>query len=129
MNKSTTIEYCYLDYVPNVIEKEGVSIAVFVFDSSDMEKGMFAMCLVADWQSKVCKLDPCADLEILEALLTEVRERLFSEGQRSATMEQLESSFSNTLRISQRRTCQVIPSQVSIVEFTRGLLVSSCTAA
>jgi len=107
MLESSTIEYCLLRYVPNVVSNEGVSIAVIFIDASDLQNGTCAMSLAADWPNKVRLLDPDSDLAMLAALLGEIRDRLLSPTERVDMIHQLEDSFSNGIQVSERRKCMV----------------------
>src|ERR1700722_6919945 len=95
---STSVEYCFLNYVPNVVSNEGVSIAAIVFSPRDLEAGVCAMIYAPSWQTRVRVLDPDADLETLEALLLEIRDRLLSPSDRSDMIHQMEDSFSTSFR-------------------------------
>ena|ERR1700680_4962146 len=104
MIASTNREYCLLNYVPNVLSDKSASIAMVIFPG-DPEKGVCAMIYTADWQTRVRVLDRDADLEALEALLSDIRDRLLSPSQCSSMIHQLEDSFSNIIQVSQRREC------------------------
>jgi hypothetical protein len=122
MSKLRAAEYFLLRYAPNVTMDEGVSIAAIVIDPSNLEKGLCAMSLATDWKTRVRVLDPDSDLQMLGALLTEIRNRLLSKRGRCEMLHQLEDSFSNVVQVSQRRKCTIAPSPETIEEFARGLL-------
>jgi Protein of unknown function (DUF3037) len=122
MTGSTNIEYCLVQYVPNVVRDERISIAAIFIDSSDLENGFCTVSYAKDWQNKVHLLDPNSDLAMLQALLTEIRGRLLSTTERSDMIRQLEDSFSNCVQISQRRKCPVAPRPETIGAFARELL-------
>lgn len=110
MTRATNREYCFLRYVPNVIDNKSISIAAIFIDSDDTKKE--EICTVSftdDWQTKVLLFDPNADLEMLEALLGEIQDRLSCEGKSSEIIRLMEDSFSNVLQLSQRRICPIIP--------------------
>jgi len=122
MTKLRNVEYCLLRYVPNVIGDKGVSIAVIVIDSSNLEKGICAMSIATDWKTRVRLLDPDSDLEMLGAMLTEIRDRLASGRERFEMLHQLEDSFSNVVQVSRKRKPAVAPGPETIEDFARGLL-------
>ena len=107
MAEPSTIEYCLLRYVPDASSDKGVSIAAIFMDPSDLQNGTCAMSLAPDWQNKVRLLDPDSDLAMLGALLGEIRDRLQSPTERIDMINQLEDSFSNGIRVSERRKCMV----------------------
>jgi hypothetical protein len=121
--KSDYTEYCLLHYVPNVADDESIPIAALLIVSNDEEGGSCDLWLDEDWQSKVRLLDPYADLVMLEALFTEIRDRLSSEGHSSEMLHCLEDSFSNTIQISQRRKCTMAHDD----PFARSLLGKALT--
>ena len=122
MTESSDFEYCLLHYVPNLLRDKSVSIAVIVFDSSDLENGIRTMICAADWQTKVRILEPDTDVEMLVALLTEIRDRLLSPSQCSDMIRQLEDSFSNAVQISLRRKYRFDSSPKAVGAFARRLL-------
>jgi DUF3037 family protein len=122
MSESRNVEYCVLRYVPNVLSDKIASIAAIFIDSSDLENGICTMILAPNWRIEAQLLDPDADLEMLEALLTEVRDRLHSKQQRGEMIRELEDSFSNIVQVSQRWKCPVIASRENIEAFARRLL-------
>ena len=127
MNKWNNIEYCFLRYVPGAETDKGVSIAAIFIEPSDSEVGVCRMKFAADWQKKARLLDPDIDLEMVEALLREVQERLLSPGQCSEMMRELEDSFSNVIQVSERRRCPVKPMRESIEAFVCSLLAAGAS--
>ena len=122
MTTSTSVEYCLLHYVPNVLSDKSVPVAAIVIPSGDLEIGAFAMIYAADWHTRVRVLDPDADLEILEALLSDIRDRLLSPGHCADMIHQLEDSFSNVIQVSQRRECTLDSNPNAIETLARDLL-------
>jgi hypothetical protein len=127
MTTSGNLEYCLLQYLPNLLSDKSVSIAALFIESSDLENGFCTLSLAAEWRTKVRLLDPDADLEMLGALLREIRDRLCSPGERSEVINQLEHSFSNVIQVSRRQQCPVIPSPKIIEAFARDLLEGTST--
>lgn len=118
---STSVECCFLNYVPNIVSNEGVSIAAIVFSPRDLEAGVCAMIYAPRWQTRVRVLDPDGDVETLEALLSEIRDRLLSPSDRSDMIHQMEDSFSNIVQISPRREHVLDSSPNAMEAFARGL--------
>lgn len=128
MAKLSNIEYFVLQYVPNVANDKSIAIAAILIGSrADLKKGICAMSVAADWQTQVRLLDPDSDLEMLGALLTEIKDRLLSKAERSDMIRQLEDSFSNVIQVSPRRKCPIVPSPESIEVFARELLAKAST--
>src|ERR1700688_1404039 len=103
MMASSNVEYCFLRYASNVLSERSASLAVLVIDYSDLKEGICAMSLATNWQDQDRFLAPNSDLKMLGALLTEIRNRLLSTHERSDMIRQLEDSFSNVVRISERQ--------------------------
>jgi hypothetical protein len=112
-----------------VVDNKSVLIGALFIDSSDMEYGICTLRLDSDWQNKIRVLDPHADLKMLEALFTEIRDRLSSEGQRSEMIRQLEDSFSNIIQLSQRRKGPIAPDPAARDAFARELFEKTSTKA
>jgi hypothetical protein len=122
MTASGNVEYCLLHYVPNVLSDKSVSIAAIFITSGDLENGVCTIIYAADWHTSVRVLDPFADLEMLDALLSDIRDRLLSPSQHSDMIHQLEDSFSNVIQVSQRQDCPLASSPEAKEAFARGLL-------
>src|SRR5580693_2120877 len=119
MTTSPSVEYCRLHYVPNILSDKTVSIAAITLPSGALETEACGMIYAADWQTKVQVLDPDADLEMLNALLSEIRDRLVSPSQCSDMIHQLEDSFSNVVQVSPARLCTPASSPTDIESFAR----------
>lgn len=122
MTKSSGVEYCFLQYVPNIVRDKRVSIAVVFIEPNNHEGGICMMIVAPNWRIKARLLDADVDLEMLEALLTEIRDRLLSKQQRSEMIRQMEDSFSNVVQVSPRQKCPVTPGAEIIEAFARRLL-------
>jgi hypothetical protein len=103
-------EFFLLRYVPDAVKNEFVNIGV-VLSSRD---GATQFRMTRDW-SRVRCVDPAADLEMLEAIETELRARL-SQGDeaRVAILKKLDDSFSNLLQISEIKPCLAEDPQAEI---------------
>lgn len=122
MTQSKSVDYCLLRYVPNMLSEKSASIAAIFVTSGDLENGICTMVCAPDWETTVLDLDPDVDLEMLNALLTEIRDRLLSARQRSEVIRQLEDSFSNAIQVSERRKCPGVLSPEAVEAFARSLL-------
>jgi hypothetical protein len=130
MIASSAVEYCLLHYVPNVLlSDKSVLIAAIFIDSSDPRNEVCAMICAADWQTRVRILDPDADLEMLDALLSEIREQLVSQSRSSDMIGQMMDSFSNAVQVSQSRKCPVASDPEAIEAFARRLLLETSSVA
>lgn len=123
MTASSNLEYCVLRYAPNVIGREGVSIAAIFIDPSDQ---VCATIFVPHWQEIVRLFDPDSDLEMLAAMLSDIRERLLSPGNRDM-LRTIEDSFSNVIQVSERRRCPIAANLGSVEAFAHALLEKTST--
>jgi Protein of unknown function (DUF3037) len=73
MSAPSNVEYFVLRYVPNILSDEGISIAAVFIDPTDLDQGICLMSFASDWQAKVRSSSPDADVEMLEAILTEIK--------------------------------------------------------
>ena len=119
MTLSNCIEYCLVHYVPNAVDDGSALVAVVLFDCGDGEDGICTLTLDSNWQNKVRAVDPEADVEMVTALFTEIRDRLSSKVQRSEMIHQLEDSFSNVIQLSQRRKWMTASHSAIDNEFAR----------
>jgi hypothetical protein len=98
MTASGDVEYIVLRYAPNILSDKYVAIAGILISPG----GRRRMICDPGWQSKVRIFDPDADVDMLAALLEEIRCRLLAPGECSEMLRQLEESFSNVLQVSAR---------------------------
>lgn len=123
----TSVDYFLLTYVPNILSDKSVSIAAIVFSPDDPEPGVCAMFCAADWQNRVSVVDSDADLETVQALLSDIRNRLGAPLEHSVVLRDLESSFSNLIQVSPWRACTLDPGPNAIEDFARRLLDKAST--
>ncbi len=103
MAEPDKVEYFVLLYVPNVVSDRSIPLAVIFTDPSNVQEGICAMRVAAAWQTTVRLVDPYSDVQMIEALLSEIRDRLLSKLLHSDMIRQLEDSFSNLVQVSERR--------------------------
>ena len=96
-------EFFLVRYVPDAVKNEFVNIGVVLRETGRPETARVQF--TRDWTRVRC-VDPEADIGMLEALETEVRERLATgTAETAAMMKILEESFSNLLQISEPKAC------------------------
>jgi len=127
MSESRNVEYCFLQYVPNIESSKSVLMAAIFVDSGDSTNEICSMTISANWQRDVRFVDPDADLETLAASLTEIRNHLLSPTHRAEMIRQLEDSFSNAIQVSPRWKCSVGTKPDCIEAFARKLLGETST--
>ena len=98
MKARSQCEFFLLRYAPDAVREESVNVGVVLVESS----GNWAeVRFTKDWKRVKC-LDPEADVETLEALEGEIRERLSEGGEgRRWLLKRMEDTFSNTLRLTE----------------------------
>jgi len=122
MATSNALECCLLSYMPSIVGDKTVPLAVIFLGPAGKGAGYFIMYVAADWHDKVRVIDPGGDLEMVGAILSEIRAKLASASERSEMIRQLEDSFSNMIQISERRKCSFLPGPGAIKDFARELL-------
>src|SRR5271163_3984794 len=97
MAAQTQCDFMLVRYVPNVIKGESVNLGLVLFDR---DASRYEVRFTRDLRSLRC-LDPDTDVEMLEAIEREVRERLGEGGEnRERILHLLQDSFSNAVQVS-----------------------------
>ena len=96
-------EFFLLRYVPDAVKDEFVNIGVVLLDPERKPKLRFTH----DWSRVQC-IDPDADMEMLQALESDLRANLSaanSSAGREAILKRLDDSFSNAIQLSPVKAC------------------------
>ena len=96
-------EFFLLRYVPDAVKDEFVNIGVVLVEPGANGGGFADVRFTHDWQRVRC-LDPGADLQMLEELEDELRQRLSQAG-RAEFFSVVKESFSGTLQLSPAKAC------------------------
>ena len=90
-------EFLLLRYVPDAVKDEFVNVGVLLYESGG---GWADVRFTRDWKRVKC-LDPDADVETLEGLEREIKERMLEgpSGQ-EWLLKRMEDSFSNAIRLT-----------------------------
>src|SRR5438270_7104111 len=104
-------EFFLIRYVPDLIKNEPVNIGLVMLDSEGGDR--FAGVRFASDLRRVQCLDANADLEMIQALSEDMRQKLASAGDRQQMLRIIQD-FSNTLQISETRGCQTESPQQEI---------------
>src|SRR5580693_3126888 len=97
-------EFCLLRYVPNVVRGEFVNIGLLLFEPNTDGFGFADLRMTSDWQRATC-LDKQIDIEVLQAIETDLRTRLKHPEGVGSVLRQLEDTFANSIQISPRQSC------------------------
>jgi hypothetical protein len=90
-----------LRYVPDAVKSEFVNVGLVLLPRA----GRAELRFTRDWSGVKC-LDPQADLEVLEALEGDLREKLRGiDGDRDFILRKIQDSFSNALQPSEFKSC------------------------
>lgn len=90
-----------LRYAPDAVKNEFVNIGLVLLPPAGSAEVRFTH----DW-SRVRSLDPQADLEVLEAMETDLREKLREmNGDREFILRRIQDSFSNALQSTEFQGC------------------------
>ena len=101
MNSRRQCEFFLLRYVPDAVKDEFVNLGVVLYEAGQAGQAGFAdVRFTRDWRRVRC-LDPDVDVEMLEALEREIRERLAEGGEgRRWLLGKMEDAFSNAIRLT-----------------------------
>jgi hypothetical protein len=100
MAERRQVEFFLLRYVPHAVRQEFVNIGVLLIDAAENEKVFADVRFAKDWGRVRC-LDPQVDIEVLEALLLEIRSEVGEVKDRGMLFKRMEDSFSNVIQLSQ----------------------------
>ncbi len=97
MRERRQCEFFLLRYVPDAVKDEFVNVGVVLLESG----GHWAdVRFTRDWKRVRC-LDPDADVEMLEGLEREIRERIAEGGSSQEWLiKRMEDTFSNAIRLT-----------------------------
>ncbi len=114
-------EFFLLRYVPDAVKDEFVNIGVVLTSP----EGTTDFRMTRDW-SRVRCVDPAADLEMLQALEADLRERLTAGHEATAAvLKRLNDSLSNIVQISDTKACLAVNAQLEIEALAKMYLQSS----
>ena len=103
MNASRAYSFSLIRYVPDIIREEFVNIGVLICDPNDVCAPMLRM--TRDW-TRLLSLDESADIQMLEALETDLSLQLEKDGIKGACLfiEGIQESFCNGLQVTQYKS-------------------------
>ncbi|HVJ05417.1 MAG TPA: DUF3037 domain-containing protein [Candidatus Saccharimonadales bacterium] len=97
MKERRKCEFFLLRYVPDAVKDEFVNVGVLLFESSG---GWADVRFTKDWRRVRC-LDPDADVEMLEGLEREIKERMLEgASSREWLVKRMQDTFSNAIRLT-----------------------------
>jgi hypothetical protein len=99
MANSRQVEFFLLRYVPHALRQEFVNIGVLMVESGANGGVLVDVRLAKDWR-RVRGLDPQVDLEVIEALLRDIRREVGEVRDRALLLKKIEDQFSNVIQLS-----------------------------
>jgi hypothetical protein len=96
MTEKHRLEYFLVRYVPNAVRGEFVNIGLVMTESGG---GFAGAHFTADWRRVKC-LDPSLDIEMMDALILDVQERVKDTQSLALLLGEMSESYSNTVQIS-----------------------------
>ncbi len=103
MNERLQCEFNLIRYVPDPVKNEFVNIGAVLREASHPEAAMVRF--TRDWARVRC-VDPDADVGMLEAMETEMRQRLLEKGpETTPLLKTIEDSFSHQLQMTESKAC------------------------
>jgi hypothetical protein len=100
-------EFFLLRYVPDAVKDEFVNIGVVLLGPGTETSGYAELRFTQDWARVRC-IDPAVDIEMLEAIESEIRSQLSTSaptGARAHILKRLHESFSNLVQITGMKAC------------------------
>jgi hypothetical protein len=103
VNERLQCEFNLIRYVPDPVKNEFVNIGAVLREASHPEAAMVRF--TRDWARVRC-VDPDADVGMLEAMETEMRQRLLEKGpETTPLLKTIEDSFSHQLQMTEAKAC------------------------
>jgi hypothetical protein len=93
------IEFFLLRYVPHAVRQEFVNIGVLMVEGGTNGAVFADVRFAKDWR-RVRGLDPQADVEVIDALLRDIRAEVGVIRDRAMLLKRMEDSFSNVIQLS-----------------------------
>lgn len=105
MNDRMQCEFSLVRYVPDPVKNEFVNIGVLLREAATDAAAATVVRFTKDWARVRC-VDPDADIEMLEAMETEMRGRLLEDGtETTPLMATIRDSFSHQLQLTEPKAC------------------------
>jgi len=99
MSEKRQLEFFLLRYVPHAVRQEFVNIGVLMVEGGANGAVFADVRFAKDWRRVRC-LDPQADLDVIDALLREIRAEVGEIRDRATLLKRMEDSFSNVIQLS-----------------------------
>ena len=99
MAEKRQVEFFLLRYVPHAVRQEFVNIGVLMVEGGENGAVFADVRFAKDWR-RVRGMDPQADVEVIEALLREIRAEVGEIRDRATLLKRMEDSFSNVIQLS-----------------------------
>jgi hypothetical protein len=99
MDERRQLEFFLLRYVPHAVRQEFVNIGVLMVEAGTNGSVLADVRFAKDWR-RVRGLDPQVDVDVIEALLREIRAEVGEIRDRAMVLKKLEDSFSNVIQLS-----------------------------
>jgi hypothetical protein len=103
MTEMHSLAYFLVRYAPNALTEAGADIGVVLFDPCALPNAFCKVRFASDWKAKVLSVDPKADVLLLESLVQDIKLQLDAPRSRWLFLDLMEGSFSNVVRVSDRR--------------------------
>ena len=98
-------DYFIVRYCPNLLTDEFINVGVVLWSRSSFPSGFCSARFAPSWQERVMALDPSADLDVLAAIFEDIKHRLDDPKSRQEMLGVIQDSFSQAIRISEKREC------------------------
>jgi hypothetical protein len=99
MGDRRQLEFFLLRYVPHAVRQEFVNIGVLMVEGGENGAVLADVRFAKDWR-RVRRSDPDIDVEVIEAMLKEIRAEVGAIGDRATLLRRMEESFSNVIQLS-----------------------------
>lgn len=123
MAEKRKLEFFLLRYVPDAVKGEFVNFGLAMIEVSGIGGGFADVRFTRDWRRLLC-FDPQADLDLLQAMERDIRQRVVEVRNCEEVMRVLNDSFSNAIQLSGSQGCLTDDPEHEIEEMARYYLES-----
>lgn len=124
MAEKRKLEFFLLRYVPDAVKGEFINFGLAMIEAPGLEGGFADVRFARDWRRLLC-FDPQADLDLLQAMERDIRQRVVEVRNCEEVMRTLNDSFSNAIQLSGAQGCLTDDPTKEIEEMARYYLESA----
>jgi hypothetical protein len=116
------VEFAVVQYVPLATDWDSINLGVLIVQETE-GRIVFADARFNCDRARILAFDPDADVEMLEAICRDIRQKLRDANERESFLRMMEDSFSNSIQLSDRKTISTTDPAAEVDTLARFYLV------